>query len=45
MRFREQIREAASPHYDILENRVLTGFLGFFTHCDSIEAGIAQLAS
>src|SRR5262249_9071733 len=29
VRFREQIREAAAPHFDILENRVLTGFLGF----------------
>ena len=29
VRFREQIREAAAPHFDIMENRVLTGFLGF----------------
>ncbi|MFL5338680.1 MAG: DUF2357 domain-containing protein [Gemmataceae bacterium] len=29
VRFRELIREAASPHFDLFENRVLTGFLGF----------------
>ena len=29
VRFRELIREAAAPHFDLFENRVLTGFLGF----------------